>query len=167
MHASLGPVRGSQTTGSMVSKLQPDGLCTHWMTGTAAPCTGVFKPMWIDAMPDVGETPAGRYDEKSLFWQHELLHREVLQAYDARMAAYRSDRDGLEEKFLRETDAIANGDAYQRQALAGKCFSAARVAEEEWLEKVSKVPPERQRAPYSLAWRGFNRQAGLQGKINF
>jgi hypothetical protein len=68
MHASLGPIRGSQTVGSMVSKLHPDGLCTHWLTGTAAPCTGIFKPMWVDAVPDVGALPTGSYDEASLFW---------------------------------------------------------------------------------------------------
>ncbi len=83
MHASLGPIRGSQTVGSMVSKLQPDGLCTHWLTGTAAPCTGIFKPMWVDAVPDVGALPTGSYDEASLFWQHEMLHREVLRAFEA------------------------------------------------------------------------------------
>ena len=162
MHASLGPIRGSQTVGSMVSKLQPDGLCTHWLTGTAAPCTGIFKPMWMDAMPKVGQAPAGSYDEASLFWQHEVLHREVLRAYDARLAVYRSERDELEAKFLRETEDVAGADAWQRQEHAGKCFAAARLAESEWLENVLQIPAERQRTAYSLAWKQFNRQADLQ-----
>jgi dipeptidase len=161
MHASLGPIRGSQTVGSMVSKLQPDGLCTHWLTGTAAPCTGIFKPMWVDAMPDVGHVPTGRYDQTSLFWQHELLHREVLRAYDGRLAAYCSDRDDLEEKFLRETRDVVKSDVGQRKDYAEKCFAEARQAEAAWLEKALQVPAERQRAAYSLAWRQFNRQAGF------
>ena len=162
MHASLGPVRCSQTVGSMVSKLHPDGLSTHWLTGTSAPCTGIFKPMWMDAMPDVGKTPAGSYDDASLFWQHETLHREVLRAYDARLAAYSSERDELEAKFLRETEAALDADVYQRKEHTGRCFAAARQAEVEWLEKVRQVPPARQRAMYSLAWQQFNRQAALK-----
>ena len=164
MHASLGPVRGSQTVGSMVSKLEPDGLCTHWLTGTAAPCTGIFKPMWMDAMPDVGQPPLGVYDDKSLFWQHELVHREVLRAYGAKMAVYGSERDALEEKFLRETGSILGGDAAQRKEYAKECFASALAAEEEWLDKVQQVQPERQRTAYTLAWRQFNRQAALPEK---
>jgi PST family polysaccharide transporter len=41
MHAGFGPIRGSQTTGSMVSHLDPVHP-THFFTGTAAPCTGLF-----------------------------------------------------------------------------------------------------------------------------
>lgn len=162
MHASLGPVRGSQTVGSMVSKLQADGLSTHWLTGTSAPCTGIFKPMWLDAMPDVGKAPTGSYNEASLFWQHEALHREVLRAYDAKLAVYSSERDELEEKFLRETEAALDADVYQRKEHTGRCFAAAQRAETEWLEKVRQVPLARQRPMYSLAWQQFNRQAALK-----
>ena len=161
MHASLGPIRGSQTVGSMVSKLQPDGLCTHWLTGTAAPCTSIFKPMWLDAVPDVGAAPAGSYDAASMFWQHEMLHREVLRAYDARMAAFRSERDEMEENFLRETEAMLDGDVFQRKEFAQQCIVSSRMAEADWLEKVRHVLPQRQRAAYSLAWRKYNQQASL------
>lgn len=157
MHASAGPVRGSQTVGSMVSKLQPDGLCTHWLTGTSAPCTGIFKPMWTDAMPDLGKAPTGSYDEASLFWQHEVLHREVLRAFITRLAAYSSKRDELEEKFLQETEAVLEDDAFLRREHAARCFTEAEQAEAEWLEKVCEVPPVRQRPLYSLAWQQFNR----------
>jgi secernin len=164
MHASMGPVRGSQTVGSMVSKLQPDELCTHWLTGTSAPCTGIFKPMWLDAMPDVGKVPKGSYDEASLFWQHETLHREVLRAFDARLETYSSERDELEEKFLRETETAIHDDVYQRKEYTRQCYAAARRAETEWLRKVKQIPLERQRPVYSLAWQQFNRQADLKRK---
>jgi dipeptidase len=78
MHASFGPVRISQTTGSMISHLSP-GLHTHWVTGTAAPCTSTFKPVWIDSgLPDMGPSPRGTYDDATLWWRHENLHRDIL-----------------------------------------------------------------------------------------
>jgi len=48
MHAGFGPVRVSQTTGSWVAALKP-GQAVHWATGTSAPCTSIFKPVWIEA----------------------------------------------------------------------------------------------------------------------
>lgn len=47
MHAGFGPVRISQSVGSLVSHLRPDGA-THWVTATSTPCTAVFKPVWLD-----------------------------------------------------------------------------------------------------------------------
>ena len=78
MHAAWGPVRGSQSTGSLVSHLTPD-LYTHWATASSAPCTSIFKPVWIDAgLPELGPTPTGEYNPDCLWWQHERLHRAVL-----------------------------------------------------------------------------------------
>jgi hypothetical protein len=44
MHASWGPAKHSQTTQSMVVHLRQDStVITVWITGTAAPCTSIFK----------------------------------------------------------------------------------------------------------------------------
>ena len=86
MHASFGPVRISQTTGSLVSYLAPHGAA-HFVTGTAAPCTSIFKPVWPDVpMPDTGPAPSDKFEAQSLFWNHELLHRMTLQDYDRLLA---------------------------------------------------------------------------------
>ncbi len=77
MHASLGPIRGSQTTGSMIASLK-SGNPFILATGTSAPCTGIFKPVWVDAPLDIGSTPTSVSDGETLFWAHEELHREVL-----------------------------------------------------------------------------------------
>ncbi|TLN24838.1 peptidase U34, partial [bacterium] len=100
MHASLGPVRNSQTTGSLVAHLTTDQEPTCWVTATAAPCTSVFKPVWISTgMPDTGPEPTAVYDPDSLWWQHEILHRAVLRDYSRRIDLLRQDRDQLEEMF--------------------------------------------------------------------
>ena len=161
MHAGMGPVRGSQTTGSMVSQLRQGGMNLHWLTGTAAPCTGVFKPIWMDAMPEFGKPPKGRYDETSLFWQHELLHREVLRAYGDRLAIYQQERNDLEGKFLAGAGEMSGKDAYSRKEFSGQCLLESRQVLDRWIGQVRQVPTQKQRLFYSLAWRKFNRQAAI------
>jgi secernin len=75
VHAG-GLVASSQTTGSWISELSPAGV-RHWATGTAAPCVSHFKPVAVDQPIDVG-APADRFDESSLWWRGELVHRRVI-----------------------------------------------------------------------------------------
>ena len=161
MHAGFGPVRGSQTTGSMVSELHQTGMHLHWLTGTAAPCTGIFKPFWMDAIPEFGKRPEGKYDENCIFWQHEVLHREVLRAYDSRLAVFSAERNTLEEQFLATAAEKAMDDAYSRKAWCEQCIQKSQQALGQWIEKVRQVPSEKQRLLYTLAWQKFNRQAAV------
>ena len=57
MHAGFGPIRFSQTTGALVSRLptSPDQLATHYGTCTALPCPSLFKPLWLD--PSITYSP--------------------------------------------------------------------------------------------------------------
>jgi dipeptidase len=93
MHAG-GLVAASQTTASWVAELRP-GAVRHWVTGTSAPCTGLFKPVRVDAPLDVGPPPTDRADSQSLWWRHERLHRRVLR-----------DPARLGPLFIPERDAI-------------------------------------------------------------
>jgi hypothetical protein len=110
VHAG-GVLASSQTTGSWVADLR--GGARHWATGTAAPCTSLFKPIDVDAPVGLGPAPTNRCDPDSVWWRHEVLHRTVLAGYDARLARYRSERDAVEARWLgdRPTSATAFGEA--------------------------------------------------------
>ena len=162
MHAGFGPVRNSQSTGSMVSQLLP-GRQIHWVTGTSAPCTGVFKPVWMDAgLPDLGPRPGNAYDEASLWWRHETLHRSVLKDYPARLALYCQERDDLEATYIADVKQLQTQPASERLAFSTRCFATANEATLEWIDRVSSSPPSSRQAFLNrMAWTRFNRQAGM------
>jgi secernin len=64
--------------------------------GTAGPCTGIFKPVWIEqeVLPDLGLIPKGIYNPETLWWQHEKLHRSVLKDY-SKVSLYQEERDQI------------------------------------------------------------------------
>jgi dipeptidase len=162
MHASFGPVRISQTTGSLVSYLAPGGAA-HFVTGTAAPCTSIFKPVWPDVpLPDTGPAPSGKFDPQSLFWSHELLHRMTLRDYDRLLALYESGRDSLEGEFVTKGIQAGAEGASTRAKVSAVSFAQAKSAEAEWLARLradSKTPGEAWL--HEVAWKDFNREANI------
>jgi dipeptidase len=163
MHAGPGPARGSQTTGSLVAHLHPDRP-TLFVTGTAAPCTSIFKPLWLDTpLPDqIGPAPTGTYDPQAFFWRHERLHRTVLADYPARIAVLAAERDALEREFVAGALAIANRPAGERAEFVAECFGRAGEAEARWLAQVDATPPHgRNGLLYRRAWASFDRAAEM------
>lgn len=162
MHAGFGPLRINQTTGSLVSHLHPQHP-THFVTGTAAPCTSVFKPVWIDVpLPDRGPAPSGEYDAATLFWAHEALHRETLRNYPAAIQIYRNERDLLEERLTRQALDIAQKSRSDREDFSKRSFSEAALAEGQWLNAVRHSPHQRNPSwLYKLAWEEHHRQAKM------
>lgn len=161
MHAGAGPVRGSQSVGSLVAHLGPD-LATAWVTGTSAPCTGIFKPVWVDSgLPLDEPSPTGSYDPQCLWWRHEDLHRAVIQDYAFRMSTYASDRDQLEQEFF-DLTVKCGQDLSSRQEVSQECFLRAEEAEKKWLEGVNAAPLRKaNRFYYQSAWKQFSQQAGM------
>jgi hypothetical protein len=97
MHAG-GLVAASQTTASWVAELRP-GLVRHWVTGTAAPCVGLFKPVRVEDPLDLGAPPAGRADSRSLWWRHERLHRLVMRDPARLRALFAPERNAVEARW--------------------------------------------------------------------
>lgn len=162
MHAGFGPIRGSQTTGSMISHLQPDRP-THFFTGTAAPCTGIFKPVWLDnLLPDLEPAPQSTYNPATLYWRHEALHRTTLRDFSTLIKLYQPERDTLEHEFYTKGIEFSSHTAPERLAFTRRCFDEADAAEVRWLERLGN-PKIQNRINwlYRLAWKKFNRQAQM------
>jgi secernin len=162
MHAATGP-RRSQTVASMTSDLTP-GAITHWVTGTAAPCLSLFKPVVVGmALPDAGPAPSDQYDDKSLWWGHERLHRAALDDFPAALALIAGERDALESAFRARIDAAwTAGEAAVVAAIAA-CWREAEAAEARWRGAVTgarRGPSAIGRAA-ALAWARLNTAAGF------
>jgi dipeptidase len=159
MHAGWGPIRISQTTASMVVLLDGDHPII-FATGTAAPCTSIFKPMWLDAsLPDLTPVPGSTYDSASLFWCHERLHRATMENYADRIKVYAGERDELESKFVQGALALADTPMKERAAFSAQCFREAAQIEEKWLEQVTKIPAKS--TLNNSAWKKFNKSAKM------
>ena len=98
MHAG-GVVAASQTTASWVSELRPGGA-RHWVTGTSAPCTGLFKPVRVAEPLELGPAPTDRADPASLWWRHERLHRQVMRDPERLGALFLPERDAVERRWI-------------------------------------------------------------------
>lgn len=168
MHAGFGPTRDTQSVASMIVHLDP-ALPTTWVTGTSAPCTGVFKPVWLEAgLPDMGPALNAQYDPAALWWQHERLHRAVLENYADRIAVYRAERDAPEAEFLvgaaqlvaQQRAAAAEDRQAALHTFTETCFARAAKATSAWTTRVRETG-KRARMPlfYRMAWQRANRLA--------
>jgi dipeptidase len=161
MHSGFGPVRGSQSVASLIVELKA-GAMNIWVTGTSAPCTGIFKPVWLDAgLPWQEPTPQGTFSSECLFWRHERTHREILLDYPTRIQLYAAERDDLESGFRAQ---VQNGpkDRQTRAQISSSCFREAEAAEERWYELVSNSPISAQNVfYYQSAWKKILNEAQM------
>ena len=163
MHAGFGPFRISQSTASLVVYLDK----THpliFATGTAAPCTSLFTPFWMDTASFLNAEPAPTHqaDSTSLYWSHEKLHRAVLQNYKDRLGAYAPERDEMEKRFIAGALKLQNASATERAEYSHACYVEKRTAEADWLKRVESIPAKKS-ILHSMAWNGYNQKAGIPG----
>ena len=157
MHAADGTRRG-QSVGSMVSDLRASGAL-HWVTGTSAPCTSVFKPVFAeDGLPDQGAIPGDAFDGETLWWRHEMLHRALLTDYPTAMADIAPERDALEARFIARMEPLIGAPGPARLAAVAQCWREAAAEEADWLKRIAgRAAPRRS---YLAAWRRHDRLAG-------
>ncbi|UJG43276.1 MAG: C69 family dipeptidase [Candidatus Heimdallarchaeum endolithica] len=161
----------SQSTGSMVSHLK-ENLQIHWVTGTSAPCTSIFKPIFLPGIGKENEKKAisPTYDPDNLWWLHEKLHRLVLMDYTNRMNIYKHERDELEKQFIHETyekvnkitRKISKRDQEELRKITKKAFTLSEEKTKSWIEKISKTNPIKNSGfLYKQYWKKQNKAAKL------
>ncbi len=161
-HAGWGPVRISQTTGSLVSRLtrQPS---LNFATGTSAPCTGLFKPLWTDTPPEPDRCKAGKpFDPSILFWAHEKVHRAVLNNYTQRMSLIVPERDRLEARLMHEAMSALDHDRKRRQSITDRSFEAGFWFEQTCFSRVNALFPDKSpQFLFARSWKKRNRAANF------
>jgi len=98
MHAG-GLAAGGQTTASWIAELRP-GRIRHWVTGTAAPCTSLFKPVRVETPIAANDGATDVADASTLWWRHERLHRLALRNPAQTFPLFAKDRDRIERAWL-------------------------------------------------------------------
>lgn len=128
-----------QTTASWVSELVP-GKPVHWVTGTAAPCTSLFKPVLFEtSSPNHGPKPGPREDTASLWWRHEQLRRCLDKGGDDLRQAFAEERDTLEARFVEEMtncrSVIDEEGRDEARRIVDVCWRDALAFEAKWYER--------------------------------
>jgi len=150
-----GLVTSTQSTASWVADLRTAPV--HWVTGTSAPCTSLFKPVRVEVPQEVDPEPmpSNVDDPAYLWWRHERLHRRVLRDHPASLARFVHERDRIEQSWLERSSL---GDP-PRDA-----FAEADAAEARWLaDLVAADLPDRRPAWLRRQWRATDRAAHVDG----
>ncbi len=158
-HASWLPNRRSaQTTASLVSHLGVE-RSTHYVTATAAPCTSVFKPLWMDAAPDLGPAPGDEFDDETTWWHHERVHRGALADLPAFLRRIAAERDAFDARAVAAAATLETAAAAERRALSSELFAEARRLDDRWLERAPR--DRRPGLAYAAYWARLDRDANL------
>lgn len=138
-----GLLTSTQSTASWVADVTAG---RHWVTGTSAPCTSVFKPLTVGALPILQpDGISNRFDPAHLWWRHEQVHRAWVRDPDA-FADAAAARDDLETRWVREDVDPAT----------------AWAEAEKWEHSVRRpAPADRRPALVRALWRRWDRQAGV------
>lgn len=164
-HAANAIARDSaQSTGSLVARLKGTDH-TFWATGTSAPCTGLFKPVWLEGavLPDLGPAPGPTFDEASLWWRHEPMHRMALRDLPRALAVLAPERDALERELLERARKLGRSRDGERFALTDEGFRRGRELDDRMLARFAVELRGRAKLPlYGPYWKKKNRQAGIR-----
>ncbi|MBD3214389.1 MAG: peptidase U34 [Candidatus Lokiarchaeota archaeon] len=139
----------SQSVGSHVAHLKKD-LQIHWVTGTSAPCTSIFKPIFLPKSGLTAHFPRaeGEYDEETLWWRHEKLHRLVLMDYQKRLNIYRDERNQMEAEFLKKmrkliekiSSPLSQDNIDQLTSLTNESLKNSMQKTLEWIDSIKNLP---------------------------
>jgi len=125
------------TTCSMVSSVSAEQQ-VHWVTGTAATCTSIFKPTVVGLdIPDHGPAPGENDDGQSLWWRHEALRNYLLAAEPDSdlIRTFEAERDALESTFIERMRQEHEDTASQ----VADCWREAMQFENAWIARATSA----------------------------
>jgi secernin len=155
--------RFSQTTGSMASEISGQ-YAVHWVTGTAAPCLSIFKPVQVGVpLPaQAAINLSDRFDPDTLWWRHERMHRAaLLNDFPKFLDDIREERDAIEATFHARVTAVMNeGSLPERSRVISDCWRDALETEDRWYARLEGKSQTNDTA-YRAGWAEMNRIAGI------
>ncbi len=162
LHKGFGPIRASQTTGSMISRLSQEGDL-HFLTATSAPCTSLYKPIWLDLNLPVSQEPipSNHFDPKNTWWRHERFHREVLKGFTEKILLIEQRRRVIEENLVNKSLSAIGESTSKRQSIENEGFALSDNFDQSMLDEIKRSSMENQGFFHSMEWRGHNRRAGF------
>jgi secernin len=175
----------SQTTGSMVAVMKKGHLPLVFMTGTSAPCVSIFRPHTIskkqddynkneltitrdDNCIDLYGAAAERYDNKTLWWTGEQVHRRILMKYNSLLPKITGIRDAYEKKMVHDVERLWYGKKEKelQNACMRYCESSIHQtrAMSDLIQKEYNVAGRKREAPlwFDLQWRLNNIKARIR-----
>ena len=160
MHAGFGPIRGSQSTASMVVEIT-NGFPKVWVTGSSAPCLSLFLPVSISCPTALFEkVPEKTYDGKSYWWQHELIHRRMINNYQSLKNEFQKERDLIEKQFIEQINEMTNDEAITEFSKEANEIGDQFL--QRWIKLTAeKIQHSHNRFLYKIAWNNFNKSAGI------
>lgn len=151
-----GVITSTQSTASWVADLRYAMDQLHWVTGTSAPCTSVFKPIRVTDPQEIDPDamPGNTFDPAYRWWRHERLHRLALRDHPASLARFAAERDRLEAGWIADPP---RGD---------EAFEVADAAEERWLADLRAADlPDRRPAWLRRQWNRADRAARIRHEV--
>jgi len=157
-HAGNKLTKNTGTTGSLVAHLRKDKSNLFWATATAAPCTSVFKPIWLegDVLPDLGSAPKGQFNSKSYWWYHERLHRAFLKDFSI-MSQFQPERDLLQASFIKVAYRLKSKERYTYTCDAFK--KSRELTKKWWNHYLENKPESKNGILYRKYWERQNEKA--------
>jgi len=158
MHAGFGPIRVSQTTGSLVTKYL-NGKLEIWITGSSAPCISLFKPCCIEQDQLMDFVPGLTYEDNSYWWRSEKFHRNLIYSDKEGLKSYQQERDELENYFLENFFKLDN--LREKELFWEEAKNKADQLLDRNLPKFQQQGKKTNNFLYNFAWENYNREAKI------